>query len=244
MVHFRPDVICFPKGNVECAEDRERRLRNAGIVDLVSCGSDLIGDFKVLGKGHASVVVLAQHMTLGEVAIKLLRTDSKREDLFLECRFMQEAEPISPKPYVCENDFIIMEFLDGKPLKELLGTALRECRETVLTCLKILGATYWLDRVGVNHKELSILKEHVIILRDGRVKIIDYETAGTGFGCNVCRAFSWLFVRAGTARRCCLNCSSFLVDARKILRDYKRGELSKFRDLVDLIIGRCLNQNT
>lgn len=243
MTQLRPDVICFPRGDVKCAEDKERRLRNAGIVDLVSYGGDVIGDFRVLGKGHASVVVLAQHLTLGKVAIKFLRTDSKREDLLLECRFMREAAPISPEPYVCEHDFIIMEFLDGNPLKELLGTALKECRETLLTWLKILGAAYWLDKVGVNHKELSILKEHVIILRDGRVKIIDYETAGTGFGCNVCRVFSWLFVRAGTAHRCCLNYPGFLADARKILRDYKKGELSKFRDLIDLIIVHCLNQN-
>ena len=234
------DVLCFPGGGKECVSERWSRLRNAGIEELESYGKELIGDFKVLGKGHASVVVRGRHKDFGQVAVKILRVDSKRDDLLIECQLMRLSVPVSPEPYICERDFIVMEYLDGMDLRSYLNERVMNCRDIMLTWLKILGAINWLDKVGVNHKELSILKEHVFVLRDGRIKVIDFESASLGYGCNVCRAFSWLFIRTSFATRFCSSCPQFLEKSFTILREYKAGNLGKFSDLLKLVIDCCL----
>ncbi|RLG77866.1 MAG: hypothetical protein DRO14_01770 [Thermoprotei archaeon] len=215
------NLICYPSTDRKCFEDRSRKLAEHGVKCIVSEGRRNIGNVKVLGKGHSAVVVKIMHRRYGEVALKLRRSDSKRGDLALECKLMISAVPIAPVPLVCSDDFIVMEFVDGTHLEESIRGII-SCRDAVLLVAKVLAAAFWLDTVGIEHKELSIADKHVMLTKDGRVKIIDYESASHhSRPCNLCSLFSWLIVRRRVLRRFCRVGDDFIQELIRLVREYK-----------------------
>ena len=222
MSRYSPlDYLCYPSYNQSCLERRLEGLRSAGVAELS----------RLLGKGHSSVVLEAV-LTSGErVAVKVLRTDSRRRDLVTECQLMRRAYPLSPLVVACGEDYIVMELVRGVGV----GNALADSGRRWALLLKVLAAGRGLDVAGVDHRELSRAHKHVILTPDGRVKVIDYESASLAESpCNVCRLASWLAFRLGYLR----------VDPGVligVLRDYKRaredarGEV--FRRLIDCVVG-------
>jgi len=76
----------------------------------------------------------------------------------------------APKPVFKGNKYIIMEYIQGKPLKELQGS-----REYYISLKNALIGAYHLDKKGVFHKQLG---RYYHILFDGEnVKFIDFERA-------------------------------------------------------------------
>jgi len=237
-------VICFPHPDRECVQSRIEKLVSAGVATLLSEGRKSIGELKVLGKGHASVVIKAVLNPSLTVAIKVRRTDSKRDSLRLECEVMRVAYPVAPKVYHCEDDFIIMEYVDGVPIGKVMekaATVACECNKALSLVLKVLGAARYLDTRGIDHKELSLLKEHVLVMRDGRVKIIDYESASLSEApCNVCRACSWFIYRSVFGKACCKELEHLRTRLRAILREYKvRAADEAFKAVINAITRSC-----
>ncbi len=230
------NLLCYPSGSMKCIENRWKTLRGIGVRRLLSCGRVSIGRYRVLGKGHSSVVLAAEMEEGLKVAVKVLRSDSKREDLLLECRFMRRAYPVAPKVYACVNSMIVMELLDGFHLSEFLDNV-GNCKEFMLLVAKISEAVNWLDRIGVNHKELVNPLKHVFILHDGRIKIIDYETASSGFGCNLCSFLSWVFRHSRTKIDCLRSNPSSMDVIRRLLKNYKNGRLDMFQSIIKILIG-------
>ncbi|MCD6324371.1 MAG: hypothetical protein J7L55_04605 [Desulfurococcales archaeon] len=218
-------VLCYPTGDEECVLRRERILRDAGVVELLSEGPYEIDGFKVLGRGHSAVVVAALLRSGDVAAAKILRADSKRDDLMLECSLLKKGIPITPKPLYCFPELIIMELIRGIPLK-MLQRRITDCDTAVLTALKVIGAAHYLDRVGINHKELSDPTNHVFITVDGRVKILDLETASVGHGCNVCRILSWVIMRSHMLEPCTEGRKLSIEVLQPQLRRYKGGDRS------------------
>jgi predicted Ser/Thr protein kinase len=229
------DLLCYPSGSLECVHSRWKILRDLGVKKLLSYGKVSLGRYRVLGKGHSSIVLAAELDDGLKVAVKVLRSDPKREDISLECRFMRRAYPIAPKVYACFNTLIVMELLEGWHLGEFLNK-ISECKEFILLVAKISEAVNWLDRIGINHKELVNPLKHVFILHDGRVKIIDYETASSGFGCSLCRFLSWVLHQSRMAGCLRLSPSSKNV-ITDMLRDYKKGRLDVFQSIIKALMS-------
>ncbi len=235
-------VLCFPHPSEDCVRIRVERLVNAGVLTLLSEGKEDIGGLRVLGKGHASVVIKAVLKPSLTVAIKVRRTDSKRDSLRLECEVMRAAHPVAPKVYRCEDDFIIMEYVDGAPIGEVMDKVIMEgCGSALPLVLKVLGAARYLDLVGVDHKELSLLREHVLVTRDGKVRVIDYESASLGEApCNVCRVCSWFIYRSAFGRECCRDPERLKTELREVLRRYKaRATDDAFKAVINMIARFC-----
>ena len=235
-------LLCFPHPSEDCARIRVEKLVDAGVLTLLSEGKESIGSLRVLGKGHASVVIKAVLKPSLIVAIKVRRTDSKRDSLRLECEVMKVAYPVAPKVYHCEDDFIIMEYVNGAPIGEVIDKVITEgCGSASLLVFKVLGAARYLDLVGVDHKELSLLKEHVLITRDGRVKVIDYESASLSEApCNVCRVCSWFIYRSVFGRKCCRDLERLKTELREVLRRYKaRATDDAFKAVINTIARFC-----
>jgi putative serine/threonine protein kinase len=75
----------------------------------------------------------------------------------------------APKPIFRGKRFFIMEYIDGKPLKDLSG------REYYFLLKKALRGAYMLDEKGVFHKQLG--RYYHIILSNGDARFIDFERA-------------------------------------------------------------------
>ncbi len=235
-------VLCFPHPSEECVRTRAEKLVNAGVLALLSEGKERIGNLRVLGKGHASVVIKAVLKPFLTVAVKVRRTDSKRDSFRLECEVMKAAYPVAPRVYRCEDDFIVMEYVDGVPISEVMDKAVMEgCGRALPLVIKVLGAVRYLDLVGVDHKELSLLKEHVLVMRDGRVKVIDYESASFSEApCNVCRVCSWFIYRSAFGRVCCRDLERLRMVLRAVLRRYKDCATNDvFKAVVNTIVRFC-----
>ncbi len=215
-------ILCYPSADRECFNKRARSLVDYGINYLVSEGRREINRIRVLGKGHSAIVVKALHNKYGEVVLKLRRSDSKRDSLILECRLMELAVPIAPRPYVCDDDFIVMEFIDGMYLEEFIKCAVTSCRDAVLLLVKVLAASYWLDVASIEHKELSIAGRHVMLSKNGSIKIIDYESASPHYRpCNLCSIFSWIVVRKHLLEMFCQVGSEFVGKLVRLVKEYK-----------------------
>ncbi len=215
------NLICYPSLSEDCIKFRARSLAALGIECILSDGRTNIGSVRVLGKGHSAVVVKVRHRKYGEAVLKLRRSDSKRESLIPECRLMRLAVPIAPRPFACNDDFIVMEVVDGTHLEDIIKGII-SCRDAVLLTIKVLSGAFWLDSIGIEHKELSIAGKHVMLTKDGRVKIIDYESASHHSNpCNLCSLFSWLIVRRKVLRRFCQVSEDFIQDLIQLIRKYK-----------------------
>ncbi len=235
-------LLCFPYPNEDCVRIRTEKLVDVGVLTLLSEGKENMRGLRVLGKGHASVVIKAILKPSLTVAIKVRRTDSKRDSLKLECEVMKAAYPVAPRVYHCEDDFIIMEYVDGVPIGEVMDKVIMEgCDEALPMVFKVLGAARYLDLMGVEHKELSLLREHVLITGNGRVKVIDYESASPSEApCNVCRVCSWFIYRSAFGRVCCRNLERLETELRKVLRKYKaRATNEAFKTVINVIARFC-----
>ncbi len=232
-------LLSYPVLNEDLINRRLNKLRSLGFRGCVDLGDYELWGFKVLGKGHSSVVLAAEFAGIGRAAVKVLRTDSKSSSLLRECDLMRKAFPVAPTTYYCDDEFIVMELVRGVKLGDLVPR-INSCRDLITLYLKILASARYLDMKNVTHKELNVLREHVIIDVEGRVRIIDFESGFAGFTCNVCRVFSALFVRDRRIMKCCDIQETHRDLLFELLSSYKETNSEHtFASLVKTIIDVC-----
>jgi serine/threonine-protein kinase len=142
---------------------------------------------KSIGEGGMANVYLAKDTILNRnVAVKVLRGDLSGDDKFIR-RFQREALAVSNLSHpnivevydVGEEDgehYIVMEYIDGKTLKQLLKK-----RETLTLTEVIDIMTQLTDGIAHAHESYIIHRDikpqNIMIEDDGRVKITDFGIA-------------------------------------------------------------------
>jgi putative serine/threonine protein kinase len=220
-------LLTYPYDVKDISDFRVERLRSLGVRGVYNYGSVVVNGFKVLGKGHASIVLLVNHESLGDVVVKIRRLDSKRKSLTNEGYIMSLVKyDVVPKVYYYDDDFIMMEYLDGTLLGDYIR--LHSTEEVIKVFLKVFEASHKLDLSSVDHLELSKPHKHVMVLRDGNVKFLDFESARISeTPCNLCRVYS-AYIH--------LIKRKDLTHVRGLLKTYKLGRKDLFKDIVDLIL--------
>ncbi|MCM2420450.1 Stk1 family PASTA domain-containing Ser/Thr kinase [Streptomyces sp. RKAG293] len=145
----------------------------------------------VLGRGGMAEVYLAHDTRLGRsVAVKTLRVDLARDPSF-QARFRREAQsaaslnhPSIVAVYDTGEDYvdgisipyIVMEYVDGSTLRELLhsGRKLLPERSLEMT-VGILQALEYSHRAGIVHRDIK--PANVMLTRNGQVKVMDFGIA-------------------------------------------------------------------
>jgi eukaryotic-like serine/threonine-protein kinase len=145
----------------------------------------------VLGRGGMAEVYLAHDTRLGRtVAVKTLRVDLARDPSF-QARFRREAQsaaslnhPAIVAVYDTGEDYvdgvsipyIVMEYVDGSTLRELLhsGRKLLPERSLEMT-VGILQALEYSHRNGIVHRDIK--PANVMLTRSGQVKVMDFGIA-------------------------------------------------------------------
>ncbi|MQY12705.1 Serine/threonine-protein kinase PknB [Streptomyces sp. RB5] len=146
---------------------------------------------QVLGRGGMAEVYLAHDTRLGRtVAVKTLRADMARDPSF-QARFRREAQsaaslnhPAIVAVYDTGEDYIdnvsipyiVMEYVDGSTLRELLHSGRRLMPERAMEmCVGILQALEYSHRSQIVHRDIK--PANVMLTRTGQVKVMDFGIA-------------------------------------------------------------------
>lgn len=151
---------------------------------------------EVVGRGGMAEVHEAQDLRLGRrVAIKILRPDLARDPAF-QTRFRREAQsaaalnhPNIVAVYDTGEDllasdagvevlvpYIVMEFVDGMTLRQILARGRRLLPERALEITaRVLSALDYAHRHGIVHRDIK--PGNVMLNRSGDVKVMDFGIA-------------------------------------------------------------------
>ena len=145
----------------------------------------------IVGRGGMAEVYRARDIRLDRiVAVKTLREDLARDQTF-QARFRREAQSAASlnHPSIVavydtgEDDtggshipYIVMEYVDGRTLRELLREDRRLLPERALEITDgVLRALDYSHRNGIVHRDIK--PGNVMLTRDGKVKVMDFGIA-------------------------------------------------------------------
>jgi len=147
---------------------------------------------ELLGYGGMAEVHKGRDLRLGrDVAIKMLRVDLARDDTF-QLRFRREAQnaaSLNHPAIVAVYDtgeergasgeslpYIVMEFVNGRTLKEVLAAEGRlQSRRALEICAEICAALEFSHRHGIIHRDIK--PGNVMLTQTGQVKVMDFGIA-------------------------------------------------------------------
>jgi len=139
-----------------------------------------------LGRGGMGVVYKARQKSLDRwVAIKILAPERVGEERFAE-RFAREAQMLASLSHpniVTVFDYgetgglyyIVMEFVDGVNLRDLLREGKLEPRQALTIVPPVCEALQYAHDKGIVHRDIK--PENLLLDRDGRIKIADFGIA-------------------------------------------------------------------
>ena len=145
----------------------------------------------VVGRGGMAEVYRARDLRLDRmVAIKTLRTDLARDQTF-QARFRREAQsaaslnnPSIVAVYDTGEDlstgvpipFIVMEYVDGRTVRDLLIEGHRLLPERTLEIISgVLRALEYSHQAGIVHRDIK--PGNVMVTRNGDIKVMDFGIA-------------------------------------------------------------------
>ena len=152
-----------------------------------------IGD--VIGRGGMATVHLGIDTRLGrKVAVKLLKPSLANDPAF-RTRFRQEAQAAArmahptvvrvydageetvsePSGAEVQVPFIVMEYVEGRPLSDIIAEGAVAPDEAVRITEGILTALEYSHRAGVVHRDIK--PANVMVTHSGQVKVMDFGIA-------------------------------------------------------------------
>ena len=172
------DIWVYPTGTRAQIKSRIKELKALGVESISFQGELQVGTISILGKGYVGVVVLGK-IGRKKVAVKIRRNDSPRKNLKKEAELLKiiNKHEIGPKLVASSKNFLVMEYLDGEKIGDWVDGLKKSEKSSQLKLIikKVLEDCYSLDRIGLDHGELSNLSKHVIIGK--KTTIIDFESS-------------------------------------------------------------------
>ncbi len=198
------NVLGYPKTTAGQIKSRINELEKLKIKSISLTGPTTLGKLAILGKGHVGVVVLAKKGNK-QVALKIRRTDSQRNEMKSEAKLLKmvNSVDVGPKMLIASKNFLVMEYLEGVKISEWADTmkGVGSSKKVKKVIRNILESCYRLDHMGFDHGELSNISKHVIV---GKTKstLIDFESSSTKRRpSNVTSITQAIFIGSGIAKK-------------------------------------------
>jgi putative serine/threonine protein kinase len=194
-------ILGYPKATRGELSKRIAELKKLGIKGVSFTGATILNNIPVLGKGYVGVVVLS-NQGKKTVALKIRRIDSSRSEMQSEAKLLRLANEVDVGPKLLDSskNFIIMEYLEGKKIidwiRDLKGKG--SAAKLRATIRKVLEDCYGLDKIRLDHGELSHIHKHVVVGK--KTCIVDFESASVNRRTsNVTSATQSIFIGSGIA---------------------------------------------
>lgn len=140
-----------------------------------------------IGRGGMSIVYRAKDIKLGrDITLKILREEFITDEDFLE-RFQTEAKAVAAlsHPNIVnvydvgvdgDVNFIVMEYVDGLTLKQLIRRSAPFVDESILgVTIQIADALSHAHKHGIVHRDIK--PQNILITKNGDVKVTDFGIA-------------------------------------------------------------------
>jgi putative serine/threonine protein kinase len=174
-------ILTYPSSDEVKMRDRVRELSALGVDSLIFRGTTLIDGVPVLGKGCVGLVVLAK-LDAVPVALKIRREDADRPTMANEGRLLRLANSVDVGPQLTTQtrNYLAMQFFDGKPLfRWAEDQTTRNVQATRTVLAELLSSCFRLDAIGLDHGELSHAPKNVLVSKNNKPCIVDFESAST-----------------------------------------------------------------
>ena len=197
-------ILGYPKATNRQIRSRIRELEKLNIKSISLTGPTLLGKLAVLGKGYVGVVVLAKKSNK-QVALKIRRTDSQRNEMKNEASLLKLVNSVNvgPKMFVASKNFLVMEYLEGIKISDWINTlkGIGSVKKLKSTIRNILEDCYKLDQINFDHGELSNIAKHIIV-GETKSTLIDFESSSTiRRPSNVTSVTQAIFIGSGIAKK-------------------------------------------
>jgi eukaryotic-like serine/threonine-protein kinase len=161
--------------------------------ERVLAGRYQVGE--IIGRGGMADVFEGVDLRLGrKIAIKLLKSDLANDENF-ESRFAQEAQasakmahPTIVRIYdageeistdsngnIRKTPFIVMEYVRGKLLRDLMHERKLTLTESVGYAKQVLTALEYSHKAGIIHRDIKA--SNIMVTEEGQVKVMDFGIA-------------------------------------------------------------------
>ncbi len=194
-------ILGYPRCSKDELESRVKELQENNVSAILFEGNSRIGKLNLLGKGCVSVVVKAI-CNDKVVALKIRRTDADRATMDREAGFLKLANSagVGPKFIKSSRNFLLMDLVDGINIFKFMEAENKRAK-VLDVASNVLQQCYQLDKIGLDHGELSDMREHVIVAGD-KITIIDFESASISRKMsNVTAAAQYMFIGGIVAKK-------------------------------------------
>ena len=195
-------VLCYPRVSEAELQSRLEELGEHGVTAVEFAGEASAFNMSVLGKGFVGIVVTI-HLNGQKAALKIRRVDADRLGLEHEAQMLAKANAVEvgPKLIDVSRNFLLMQLIDGCLLSRWLDVYKKKAQvRDVLS--EVLAQCWRLDKAGLDHGELSKAPKHIIVDKQLKPWIVDFETASVNRRTsNVTSVCQFLFTSGGAVAR-------------------------------------------
>ena len=231
-------ILCYPKLDREHLEERIKELKDLGVTALEFQGEKQVFNVPVLGKGCVGLVVLA-YRNVEKVALKIRRTDADRAMMQHEAEMLKRANAVDvgPKLFSVSRNFLLMHFIEGVLLPEWLERV--SDAERVKRVLRNMLEQCWrLDKIHLDHGELSRAPKHIIVNFNDSPFIVDFESASLNRKpANVTSLSQFLFISGKVAEKVALKIGEKNRDS--VIEALRRYKADGNRESFERILRVC-----
>ena len=233
-------ALCYPRASEAELESRLEELREHGVTAVEFAGAASAFNVPVLGKGFVGIVVIA-HLGGERAALKIRRVDADRVGLEHEAEMLAKANgvEVGPRLIGVSRNFLLMQLVDGCLLPRWLD-AHKDTEQVHGVLGEVLDQCWRLDSIGLDHGELSKAPKHIIIDKQHKPFLVDFETASVDRKpANVTSACQFLFTSYGAVAK---SVAEVLGEVNRVevidaLRRYKN---ERKRENFDVVLRVCL----
>ncbi|MBC7131028.1 serine/threonine protein kinase [Candidatus Bathyarchaeota archaeon] len=184
-------------------------------------------------------IVVKAYRIHEEVALKIRRVDADRAGMRHEAEMLTAANKVDvgPKLLGVSDNFLLMEFIEGKLFPEWLDSCYDKVR--IRRVLRNLLEQCWrLDTAGIDHGELSHAPKHILVNAFDVPFIVDFETASLNRKpSNVTSLAQFLFINGVIADKIA-NILGW-ADRKTIICVLRHYKLNRNRENFDMILKAC-----